>query len=200
MKTGSNMQGLIAALLTQSRLLRPPRCLSFFVAWLQPQARDQKSETAAAAAGAAPARLKKHDLPISHYATASGDTIRGDRASPNNVNIRHDDAPPTIIRSSRSGVSGDRLALAPRHSPSTATNLDYDPGSRRDTGDDSDASPERSAWVSKRRRSIKQGRGGGAVVRLEPPILEFRASPLCIPASAVVEVRNEGRWEENGHK
>ncbi|CAN0063865.1 unnamed protein product, partial [Scytosiphon promiscuus] len=53
----------------------------------------------------------------------------------------------------------------------------------------------------KRRRSGggKQGRGGGAVVvRLEPPVLEFRESQLCIPASAVVEVRNEGRREDRG--
>lgn len=86
--------------------------------------------------------------------------------------------------------------------PETDDNLDSStedpclPLNEDETEDGTGVLPERprhsgGAWVSKR----GGGGGGGAqagALRIEPSILDFGESPVCIPTSVVVEVRNQG--------
>ncbi|CAM9414134.1 unnamed protein product, partial [Ectocarpus sp. 8 AP-2014] len=141
------------------------------------------------------ARLEKGSAPSTTAPSTSDDTIAIDSRDPTNDDTHHSqrETPPGTTTAIRH--NGRRSASAPhRDAPSSAAGAqldDRDPGSGLATpsspaGDGPSPSSGRSAWVSRKR----VGDGKQAVVRLEPRVLHFGESPLCIPTSATVEVKN----------
>ncbi|CAN0484208.1 unnamed protein product, partial [Ectocarpus sp. 12 AP-2014] len=146
-------------------------------------------------------RLEEGSAPTTTAPSTSDNTMAIDSRDPTNADTHRSQRKIPPGTTTAISHNGRRSASAPqRDAPSSAAGAqpdDRDPGSDLATpsslaGDGTSPSSGRSAWVSRQRvgEGKQAGRFGAATVRLEPPVLHFGDSPLCIPTSATVEVKN----------